>query len=93
MNKQQILLIISFTLILFLIVITQNIKNFSEGEISNITIGAIRTIINLKNSELDFVSFDGIENLENCRKVRVFGKEEIYKNKKQIIIDKIICLK
>ncbi|MBC8435156.1 hypothetical protein H8D91_01495 [archaeon] len=93
MNKKQILLITSFILILFLIIFTQSFKDFDEGEISNIKISTTRTILNLKNNEMDFISFDKIENIEKCNKVKIYGKEELYKNKKQILIDKIICLK
>lgn len=93
MNKQQILLTNSFILILILIIFTQYSENFHEGKITKIESSVTRTIINLENSEIDFVSFNQIENIEDCKTVKISGRDEIYKNKKKVIIDKIICLK
>lgn len=92
MNKQQILLLTSFILIFTLIILTQNYRTSYEGKISNIETSSSRTIINLEDIEMDFIAFEKIPNLANCTQLKIFGKEETYKNKKQVMINKITCL-
>ncbi len=91
--KKRILLIITIILIFIIILISTFQKNTYQGKITKIKNYNKRTIINLKNYSMDFVLFDNIRYLESCNSLKIEGEKNTYKNKSQIIINKIICLK
>lgn len=90
--KKELLLIISILLIFITIFLSINLKQTYEGKILKIDETEKRTVILLENYEQGFILFDKI-NLENCSFVKMEGKTEIYKSKKQVLVDKIICSK
>ena len=91
MDKKQLLLLFTIILIFLSIVISLNQNPSYKGKLSNIEATNTRTIIQLENYDFDFVTFEKIS-VENCTELKIFGKEEIYKTKKQVLIDKILCL-
>ena len=88
--KKEILLILSIILIFLTIILATTQKNTYEGNLEKITEYEKRIIILLENYEEEFVLFEKLD-LE-CVKIKIEGREDIYKNKKQIIVDKITCL-
>ena len=89
--KKETLLIISIILILLTIILSTTQKNIYEGDLKRITVYEKRTIILLEDFEEEFILFDKIE-INSCTHLKIEGKEDTYKNKKQIIVDKITCL-
>ena len=47
--------------------------------------------VSYENYDFDFVAFEKIS-IENCTEIKIYGKEETYRTKKQILIEKILCL-
>jgi hypothetical protein len=87
MNKR--LLLSSCLIGLFvLIVLVQNQKPLATGEIQSLTYNNDITLIKIKNLSEEIIVFDFLY-LENNASVQVYGKREFYKNKTQIIADKI----
>ena len=91
MDKKQLLLLSSIILIFLSIILSLNQTPSYEGKISNIEATNTRTIIQLENYGFDFVAFEKIS-IKNCTELKICGKEETYKTKKQILIEKILCL-
>lgn len=90
MNKKTFLIITIFS-IFILVVISSYTEQTYSGKIKTIEAKNTKTTIILKDYNETFVSFDKIS-VEECNEVEISGKEDTYKNKKQIIIDKIKCL-
>jgi hypothetical protein len=91
MDKKQLLLLSSIILIFLSIIISLNQTPFYQGKLSNIEASKTRTIVQLENYDFDFVAFEKVS-IENCKELKIYGKEETYKTKKQILIEKILCL-
>jgi len=91
MDKKQLLLLSSIILIFLSIILSLNQTPSYQGKISNIEATNTRTIIQLENYDFDFVAFEKIS-IENCTEIKIYGKEETYRTKKQILIEKILCL-
>ena len=94
MNKQKIFFILTITGILILLFLTQIQKPIIEGTISEIKYSQNKITILLKNQETEIILFteNPLINLKENKQIAVYGKKEIYKNKPQIIADKIIYL-
>ena len=92
MNSKKIFFVLSILGILVLMFIG-TIKNYQTGTIKNIKISNSKTTILLKESEVELIIFDSNINLQKGDIIRFQGKSNIYKNKKQIIIDEIYKMK
>jgi len=73
-------------------------SNIKEGKISSIKYSTNKITITLKNQTTPLIIFENkrdnkILDLKKGDKMQFKGRENTYKNKKQIIIDKIIKLK
>jgi len=86
MNSKKIFFVLSILGILVLMFIG-TIKNYQTGTIKNIKISNSKTTILLKESEVELIIFDSNINLQKGDIIKFQGKSNIYKNKKQIIID------
>ena len=91
MDKKQLFLLSTIILIFLSIIISLNQTPFYQGKLSNIEATNTKTIIKLENYNFDFVAFEKIS-LENCTELKIYGKEETYRTKKQILIEEILCL-
>ena len=92
MDKKQLLLLSTIILIFISIIISLNQTPSYQGKISNIDATNTRTILKLENYDFDFVAFDTLTKIQNCTELKILGKEEVYRTKKQVLIDKILCL-
>tara|TARA_Y100000310_G_scaffold345856_1_gene471521 strand:+ start:1937 stop:2224 length:288 start_codon:yes stop_codon:yes gene_type:complete len=93
MKIEKILFILSIMGILLLLFFSQLIKESYTGKIESIRYSPNKIIISLENQEENLVIFENkIFNLKKGNKILYQGKKDIYKEKEQIIIDKIICL-
>jgi len=87
MKVKKIFFILALTGILVLISLTQ-IPNKQTGTINSIKYSENKITIELENKTL--ILFDSRSlNLEIGDEITFQGKQEIYRNKKQIIVDKI----
>ena len=86
MNSKKIFFILSILGILILMFIG-NIKNYQTGTIENIKNSNSKTTILLKESKVELIIFNSNINLQKGDIIKFQGKSNIYKNKKQIIID------
>jgi len=90
MNREKIFFILSLTGILLIILLAQVTKQTQTGKISSIKYSPNKITIQLENFEEPLILFDELSlNLKKGDKISFQGKEETYKNKKQIIVDKI----
>jgi hypothetical protein len=90
---QKLLLLLIILGILLLQIISQNQKPTAMGTIEKITISNNKIKIKIKNEYRDLVLFEeSIPNLENGQKIMAYGKIRTYKNKQQILVDKIILI-
>ncbi len=93
MNKltlQRLLLILSLLGIALLIIISQNQKSLITGTIEKIDNSNGRITIKLENETTKLILFEKTPpKIRAGDHIQVFGKEETYRGKKQIIVDKI----
>jgi len=93
MKAKKILFILVILGILFLLILAKNQKPITQGKISSIAYKSNLITINLENNEQEIVLFTNkILDLKENQTIKVYGTQETYKNKKQIIADKIIKL-
>ncbi len=91
MNKQKIFFILTILGILILLFLTQIKKPIIEGTISEIKYSQNKITILLENQETEIILFDLKQfDFRQGQKITVYGTQETYKNKPQIIADKII---
>ena len=89
MKTEKLIFLASIISILFLFVLLQ-LAPFQKGEISSITYSSSKTTISLKDRPEKLIIFENkILNLKEGDKIYFIGKEETYRNEKQIIVDKI----
>ena len=93
MNKQKIFFILSLLGILTLLFLTQINKPITQGKIKQIYYSENKITIQLENQETPIILFtDQPLQLKQNQEVLIYGKQETYKGKQQIIADKIKCL-
>jgi hypothetical protein len=91
MNKQKLFFILTIVGILILLILTTISKPIIKGKIKSIQHGNNKIIIYLENHNQEIIIFTNeILNLQPNQYITIYGKQEIYKNKTQIIADKII---
>lgn len=90
MNFKKIVFILSLLGILSLIFITQATQKTEIGTIKSIRVSSSKITIQLKNYSAELIIFKTNHlDLKKGDVIKFQGKQEIYKNRKQIIIDKI----
>jgi DNA/RNA endonuclease YhcR with UshA esterase domain len=90
MNLKKILFISSILGILSLTLISQTIQKEMEGIVEKITYSENKITITLENSQKNLIIFENkILNLKRGDKIFYKGKNEIYKNNSQILINSI----
>jgi DNA/RNA endonuclease YhcR with UshA esterase domain len=93
MKIKNILLLLSLLSILILIFLSQTITNKETGKISKIEYSDNKITIILEDKEEKLIIFDNsFLDLKKGNEISFEGKKDIYKNEKQIIIEKIYCL-
>ena len=91
MNKQKLFFILSIIGILILLFLATTSKPIIQGTVSSIQYGNNKITIYLENQDQQIILFTNqLLNLNKGQQITIWGKEEIYKNKTQIIADKII---
>jgi DNA/RNA endonuclease YhcR with UshA esterase domain len=86
----QLFLFLTILGILLLTIITQNQGPITEGIITSLEISEKQTKIKLSDEPRELILFGNpSENLATGQKVIVYGREETYRNKQQILVDKI----
>ena len=91
---KKITFILSIVGILFLIFLTQTTKQTQIDTIKSIQYSNNKITIQLENNSIELIIFDDISlNLQKGNTIKFQGKQDIYKGKKQIIIDKIFLIK
>ena len=89
----KITLILTLLGILLLIFLAQ-MKPIRTATIKSIHYSPSKTIIQLENHSTELIIFDNLPlDIKSGYKIKFQGKSDIYKNKKQIIIEKISILK
>lgn len=90
MNKQRIFFTISLILLLIILFTTQNQKPITKGQIKQIQYSQNKITIQLKNQETPIILFTSkpLELIQN-QEITIYGKQEQYKGKSQIIANKI----
>ena len=90
-SKQKLFFILTIMGILILLILTTTPKPIIEGKIKSIQHGNNKITIYLENNNQEIIIFTNkILNLQPKQNIKIYGKQEIYKNKTQIIADKII---
>jgi DNA/RNA endonuclease YhcR with UshA esterase domain len=90
MNLKKILFISSILGILSLTLISQTVQKEMEGVIEKIAYSENKITITLENSSEKLIIFENkILNLKRGDKIFYKGKNEIYKNNSQILINSI----
>ena len=90
MKSQKIFFILSILGILFLIVLSQTSNQFQTGIIKSVKYSNNKITIYLENESVELILFDIIIlNLKKGDIIEFQGKRDIYRGKKQIIVDKI----
>jgi|TARA_B100001971_G_scaffold164893_1_gene155443 DNA/RNA endonuclease YhcR with UshA esterase domain len=93
MKIKNILLLLSLFFILILIFLSQTATNKETGKISEIEYSDNKITIILEDKAEKLIIFDNkFLDLKKGNKISFEGKKDLYKNKKQIIIEKIYCL-
>lgn len=93
MNKQKLFFILSIIGILILLFLTTTSKPIIQGTIKEIKYGNNKITIQLENHNQEIILFSNkILNLQAGQNISIQGKQEVYKNKTQIIADKILKL-
>lgn len=90
MKTNKITFVLSLLGILTLILLTQ-FQETQVGTIESIRFSNNKITIKLENFKPELILFDtSFIKLEKGNKIEFQGKEEIYKNQKQIVINKIL---
>ena len=90
MNLEKMLFIFSIIGILFLLFYTNKAQPIQQGTISEIKYSENKITIQLENQEEILIIFENmLLDLKLGDKIQFQGREETYKNEKQIIVDKI----
>ncbi|MCK4997371.1 hypothetical protein KAS08_03625 [Candidatus Pacearchaeota archaeon] len=66
-----------------------NFKESQTGTIQEIKTSAKKTTILLQENDIELIIFNSNINLQKGNIIKFYGKQDTYKNKEQIIIDKI----
>jgi len=91
MNFQKIFFILSILGTLILIFLSQITTPTYTGTIESIQSSNNKIIIEIENSSTELILFDTTYiNLSKNDKIEFQGRQDIYKDKKQIIVDKIL---
>jgi len=92
MNFQKTIFIISLLATLLIIILTQTTHHTDKGTIQSIQSSNNKIIIKLENNPTELILFDAnYINLSKGDIINFQGRRDTYKNKEQIIIDKITC--
>ena len=87
----KILFLLSLIGVFILLILSQNQKPIIHGKIQKINYGNNKISIFLQNNQIEIVLFTNqILNLQKDQQINVYGYEEKYKDKQQIIVDKIV---
>ena len=91
MNLKKIFFILSLLSILLLLFLTQlNQEPIIQGKIKSIQYGNNKISVYLENSTTEIIIFTNkILDLKQQQEIKVWGKQETYKNKEQVVADKI----
>ena len=90
---KKILFILSIIGILFLIFLTQTTRQTQTDTIKSIQYSNNKITIQLENNPAELIIFDNLNlNLEKSDIIKFQGKQDIYKGKEQIIVDRIFLL-
>ena len=90
---KKILFILSIIGILFLIFLVQTTKQTQADTIKSIQYSNNKITIQLENNSAELIIFDTLSlGLKKGDRIEFQGKQDIYKGKEQIIVDKIFLL-
>ena len=90
MHLQKILFTLSLLGILFLIFLSQTTEQIQTGTIKSIQTSSNKITIQLENNSYELIIFDtSFINLKKSDTIEFQGKQSVYENKKQIIVNKI----
>ncbi|MAG39886.1 hypothetical protein CMI41_02885 [Candidatus Pacearchaeota archaeon] len=90
----KLLLFLTILGILFILIFAQNQKPIAEGIISEIKTTEKQTRITINDESRDIILFESSNlDLAKGQEIRVYGREDTYRNNKQIIADRIEALK
>ena len=90
MKLQKITFILSLLGILLLIFLTQTTKQTQIATIESIQSSNNKIIIQIENNPAELIIFDTpFTNLKKGDTIEFQGRQDIYKNKTQIIVDKM----
>ena len=90
MKFKKIIFILSLIGIILIIFLAQNTNQTYTGKINSIEYSKNIIVISLENFNEKLILFDAPQiNLKNGDLINFEGREEIYKNEEQIIVDKI----
>lgn len=93
MKLEKILFILSILGILIIIFLSQTTAQTHTGKIKSIETSSKRIVIQLENSPIELILFEtNLPNIQEGDVIEFQGKEEVYKNQTQIIVDKIILI-
>ena len=91
--KEIYLLNIILLLTLFIGIVSLYDKDLISGEIESIKYGNKIITINLNNNDIPIVIFtEELTNIKNHDQIKIFGKYQTYRQKKEFIAKKIIKL-
>jgi len=90
MNLGKILFLLSLFLILFLLLFSMMSQKEQVGTVESIQYSENKITINIEDSLIPLIIFESkVLNLKEKDKIKFTGKEEVYKNRTQIIVDRI----
>lgn len=93
MNLKKILFLLSILGVFLTIILTQTTNKFQTGIIESIQFSENKMTIHIENFEPELILF--ITNMVNIKKgdfIKFKGKQSVYENKDQVIVDKIFLL-
>ena len=94
MNLQKLMLLTSILGISILILTTPAINKYQTATIKSIQSSNNKITIQTQNNETELILFDTTStNLTKNEKIKFQGRRDLYKNKKQVIIDKLYKIK
>jgi len=92
MKLQKITFILSLLGILFLIFLAQTTKQTQTDTIQSIQFSDDKITIKLENNSAELILFDiSYINLSKGDIIKFQGRKDVYKNKEQITVDKLLC--
>ena len=90
MKFQKIIFILSIISIILLIFFAQNNQPILTGKIDSITYSENKIVISLENFEKKLILFDASTlNLKKGDLIEFQGRQDLYKNEEQLIVDNI----